>query len=59
MRLWRDSIAQAATNHSEVNRSEGGELFYVPPVPHDNWIIGDEPYVSLHFLGVKKYAKKT
>ena len=33
-----------------------GELFYVPPVPHDSWVIGDEPYVSLHFLGAEKYA---
>ena len=34
-----------------------GELFYVPPVPHDSWVIGDEQYVSLHFLGADHYAK--
>jgi len=28
-------------------------------VPHDSWVIGDEPYVSLHFLGAEKYAKKS
>lgn len=33
-----------------------GSLFYVPPVPHDSWVIGDEPYVSLHFLGADQYA---
>ena len=34
-----------------------GDLFYVPPEPHDSWVVGDEPYVSLHFLGADKYAK--
>lgn len=33
-----------------------GSLFYVPPVAHDSWVIGDEPYVSLHFLGAEQYA---
>jgi hypothetical protein len=28
-----------------------GHLFYIPPIPHDSWVIGEEPYVSLHFLG--------
>ena len=27
-----------------------GDISYVPP-GHDSWVIGDEPYVSLHFLG--------
>jgi hypothetical protein len=26
--------------------------------PHDRWVLGDEPYVSLHFLGSEQYAKK-
>jgi quercetin dioxygenase-like cupin family protein len=26
-----------------------GEFFYVPP-GHDSWVVGDEPYVSLHIL---------
>lgn len=34
-----------------------GDLFYVPPEPHDSWVVGDEPYVSLHFIGAGKYAK--
>ena len=34
-----------------------GTLFYVPPTPHDSWVVGDEPYVSLHFLGAEKYSK--
>jgi quercetin dioxygenase-like cupin family protein len=36
-----------------------GELFHVPPIPHDSWVVGDERYVSLHFLGADHYAKKS
>jgi quercetin dioxygenase-like cupin family protein len=32
-----------------------GEFFYVPP-GHDSWVVGDEPYVSLHILGSEDYA---
>ena len=32
-----------------------GDLFHVPP-GHDSWVVGDEPYVSLHFLGAEDYA---
>jgi quercetin dioxygenase-like cupin family protein len=32
-----------------------GDLFTIP-AGHDSWVIGDEPYVSLHFLGAEDYA---
>jgi quercetin dioxygenase-like cupin family protein len=32
-----------------------GDFFYVPP-GHDSWVVGDEPYVSLHVLGSEAYA---
>ena len=35
-----------------------GQLFYIPATPHDSWVVGDEPYVSLHFLGAEHYAQK-
>ena len=34
---------------------EPGEFFYVPP-GHDSWVVGDEPYVSLHIMGSEDYA---
>jgi quercetin dioxygenase-like cupin family protein len=34
-----------------------GDFFYVAP-GHDSWVVGEEPYVSLHFLGADAYAKK-
>jgi quercetin dioxygenase-like cupin family protein len=33
-----------------------GDLFFVAP-GHDSWVVGDEPYVSLHFLGADQYAR--
>jgi Cupin domain len=50
--------ATAAFDDGRVFELKAGELFYIPPVPHDSWVIGDEPYVSLHFLGADKYAAK-
>jgi quercetin dioxygenase-like cupin family protein len=32
-----------------------GEFFHVPP-GHDSWVVGDEPYVSLHIMGSESYA---
>jgi hypothetical protein len=34
-----------------------GDLYHVAP-GHDSWVIGDEPYVSLHFVGATDYAKR-
>ena len=34
---------------------QAGEFFYVPP-GHDSWVVGDEPYVSLHIMGSEDYA---
>ena len=34
---------------------EPGDVFAIPP-GHDSWVVGDEPYVSLHFLGATDYA---
>jgi hypothetical protein len=46
----------AMKDGSEVELTPGN-LFHIPPVPHDSWVIGDEPYVSLHFLGASHYAR--
>jgi hypothetical protein len=29
---------------------KAGDFFYIPP-GHDSWVVGDEPYVSLHISG--------
>ncbi|MBX3401037.1 MAG: cupin domain-containing protein [Gemmataceae bacterium] len=55
--LVLSGTATAAFEDGRVIELRAGELFYIPPIPHDSWVIGDEPYVSLHFLGANKYAK--
>jgi quercetin dioxygenase-like cupin family protein len=49
--------ATAAFRDGSVTELRPGDLFHVPSAPHDSWVVGDEPYVSLHFLGAAKYAK--
>jgi hypothetical protein len=34
-----------------------GNLFHIPPEPHDSWLVGDVLYVSLHFLGADHCAR--
>ena len=49
--------AVAAMSDARIIELSAGTLFYIPPTPHDSWVVGDEPYVSLHFLGADKYSK--
>ena len=50
-------VATAAFADGRVIELRAGDVFYIPPEPHDSWVVGDEPYVSLHFLGADRYAK--
>lgn len=50
--------ATAAFADGRVIELKAGNLFYIPPLPHDSWVVGDQPYVSLHFMGAEKYAAK-
>jgi hypothetical protein len=55
--LALSGTAAVAFDDARVIELRTGKLFYIPPVPHDSWVIGDEPYVSLHFLGAEHYAR--
>jgi mannose-6-phosphate isomerase-like protein (cupin superfamily) len=48
--------AVAAMDDGRVIEMKAGDLFYIPP-GHDSWVIGEESYVSLHFLGADEYAQ--
>lgn len=53
-------VSGAAVVSFEDGRVVGlraGELFFIPGVAHDSWVVGSEPYVSLHFLGAGEYAR--
>ena len=49
--------ATAAFEDGRIIPLRAGDLFYIPPLPHDSWVVGNEPYVSFHFSGAEKYAK--
>jgi quercetin dioxygenase-like cupin family protein len=48
--------ATAAMTDGTVYEMKAGDLFYIPP-GHDSWVLGDEPYVSIHLMGAGDYAR--
>jgi len=48
--------AVAAMRDGRIVEMKAGDLFYIAP-GHDSWVVGEEPYVSLHFMGAGEYAK--
>jgi quercetin dioxygenase-like cupin family protein len=49
--------ATAAMDDGRVIEMKPGDLFFIEP-GHDSWVVGDEPYVSLHFMVAGEYAQK-
>jgi mannose-6-phosphate isomerase-like protein (cupin superfamily) len=49
-------VATAAFDDGRIIELRQGQVFYIPAEPHDSWVVGDEPYVSLHLLGAAHYA---
>jgi uncharacterized protein (TIGR00369 family) len=49
--------AAVAFDDDEVVTLSAGDVFHVPPTPHDSWVVGGEEYVSLHLLGAARYAE--
>jgi len=49
--------AVAAMDDGKIIEMRAGDIFFVPP-GHDSWVVGDEPYVSIHLLGADQYAHK-
>ena len=47
--------AACQMNDGRYYEMKAGDLFYIAP-GHDSWVVGDQPYVSLHFLGADHYA---
>jgi hypothetical protein len=48
--------ATAAMDDGRIVEMRAGDVFYIEP-GHDSWVVGEEPYVSLHFMGAGEYAK--
>ena len=59
-----DHIGLVVSGHAKALMDDGreidlnaGDVFAIGP-GHDSWVVGDEPYVSLHFMGAEDYASK-
>jgi Cupin domain len=50
-------LGKAAFVDGTVVELRAGDVFHIPPTPHDSWVVGDDPYVSLHFMGADHYAR--
>ena len=46
--LSGEAVAKMDDGREVVMRA--GDFFYIPP-GHDSWVVGKEPYVSLHIMG--------
>jgi quercetin dioxygenase-like cupin family protein len=55
--LVLSGAATVAFDDGRVIEMRAGSLFHVPAVPHDSWVVGNEPYVSLHLMGAESYAR--
>jgi quercetin dioxygenase-like cupin family protein len=48
--------ATAAMDDGKIIEMKPGDVFYIAP-GHDSWVVGNEPYVSLHLMGANEYAQ--
>jgi quercetin dioxygenase-like cupin family protein len=48
--------ATAAMDDGRVIEMKPGDIFYIAP-GHDSWVVGGQPYVSLHLIGAADYAQ--
>jgi len=48
--------ATVAFKEGKIHILKKGDIFYVGKAPHDSWVVGNNDYVSLHFIGADKYA---
>jgi quercetin dioxygenase-like cupin family protein len=58
-----EHVGMVISGHAMVAMEDGttyelapGDLFAIAP-GHDSWVIGEELYISLHFLGAEDYAQ--
>ena len=58
--LVLSGCATTAMEDGTIHELRAGVLFHIPAGPpgHDSWVVGEVPYVSLHFLGADHYATK-
>src|SRR5207247_9327511 len=62
---WSEHVGLVVSGRAMVVMDGGAEVVFGPGdlfsigSGHDSWVVGDEPYVSLHLLGAVSYATAT
>jgi hypothetical protein len=49
-------LGHGASDPFSISRAFLNRLIHIAAA-HDSWVVGDEPYVSLHFLGADQYGR--
>lgn len=49
--------ATAAMDDGRIIEMNADDLFFIE-AGHDSWVVGNEPYVSIHLMGAADYAAK-
>jgi quercetin dioxygenase-like cupin family protein len=47
--------ATASMDDGNIVVMKAGDIFHIAP-GHDSWVVGEEPYMSLHLMGAGEYA---
>jgi len=56
--LVLSGTATAAFENGDVVELRAGHVFHIPETPHDSWVVGSEPYSSLHFTSAEDYLNQ-
>jgi hypothetical protein len=57
-----DHVGVVVAGRAAVRMADGEEFIlsagdaFAIPAGHDSWVLGDEPYESIHLLGAENYA---
>ncbi len=60
-----DHVVLVVEGRMAIRMDDGSEIEVGPgdlcaiPGGHDAWVVGEEPYTSLHFHGTEEYAART
>lgn len=59
-----EHVGLVTAGQAAVRMDDGTEVtiatgdFFSIPAGHDSWVLGDDDYISLHFLGAQQYAAR-
>jgi integrase len=52
-------VATAAFDDGRVVELKGSELFYIPAIPHESWVVGEQPFHDLRHTFASHFMMST